>query len=60
MSSIFAWHSIDKWYTDAGALINDPEGNAIYIARPPYVHEAYTLQAAAAGKPIYVDKMTQA
>ena len=49
-------HKINKWYTDASALINDPEVNAIYIATPPYVHEAYTLEAAAAGKPIYVEK----
>ena len=49
-------HGISKWYTDATALINDPEVNAIYIATPPYVHEAYTLEAAAAGKPVYVEK----
>lgn len=49
-------HRVSKWYTDADALINDPEINAIYIATPPYAHEEYTQKAAAAGKPIYVEK----
>lgn len=49
-------HRVPKWYTDADALIHDPEVNAIYIATPPDSHEAYTLQAFAAGKPVYVEK----
>ena len=49
-------HGIPKWYSDADALINDPEVNAIYIATPPDAHEAYTLKAAQAGKPVYVEK----
>ena len=49
-------HGVPRWYDDAEALINDPEVNAIYIATPPDVHEAYTLRAAAAGKAVYVEK----
>jgi len=49
-------HNVPKWYTDAIELINDPEVNAIYIATPPLQHEEYTLQALAAGKPVYVEK----
>lgn len=49
-------HGIKKWYSDADALLNDPEVNAIYIATPPNVHEYYTLKAAALGKPVYVEK----
>lgn len=51
-----ARHNVPKWYSDATALINDPEVNAIYIATPPLQHEEYTLQALAAGKPVYVEK----
>ena len=49
-------HGVPKWYDDAGALIHDPEVDAVYIATPPDSHKAYTLQAAAAGKPVYVEK----
>jgi len=49
-------HQVPKWYDQADALINDPEVNAIYIATPPDAHKSYTNQAAAAGKPVYVEK----
>mgnify|MGYP003286358265 CR=1 FL=1 len=49
-------HSVPKWYTDAQALIEDEEVNAIYIATPPDSHEMYALAALAAGKPVYVEK----
>ncbi len=49
-------HGIEKWYSDADDLLNDPEVNAIYIATPPYAHESFTLRAAALGKPVYVEK----
>ena len=49
-------HNVPKWYNNADDLINDPEVNAIYIATPPDSHEEYTLKAAAAGKPVYVEK----
>jgi predicted dehydrogenase len=49
-------HGVPKWYDDADQLINDPEVNAIYIATPPESHEFYTIKAAQAGKPVYVEK----
>ncbi len=51
-----ARHGVPKWYDDADKLINDPEVNAIYIATPPAFHAEYTLKAANAGKPVYVEK----
>jgi predicted dehydrogenase len=49
-------HNVPKWYSNADALINDPEVDAVYIATPPDSHHDYTLQVAAAGKPVYVEK----
>lgn len=49
-------HGVPKWYDDADALINDPSVNAVYIATPPDAHAFYTLKAAKAGKPVYVEK----
>ena len=49
-------HNVPRWYDDADKLINDPEVDAVYIATPPYVHKEYTLKAASAGKPVYVEK----
>jgi predicted dehydrogenase len=49
-------HGVARWYDDADALINDPEVDAVYIATPTYAHKEYTLKAAAAGKPVYVEK----
>lgn len=49
-------HHVPKWYDDADQLINDPDVNAIYIATPPGSHMEYTLKAARAGKPVYVEK----
>eukprot|EP01103_Thecamoeba_quadrilineata_P007827 TRINITY_DN17648_c0_g1_i1.p1 TRINITY_DN17648_c0_g1~~TRINITY_DN17648_c0_g1_i1.p1 ORF type:complete len:334 (+),score=62.11 TRINITY_DN17648_c0_g1_i1:27-1028(+) len=49
-------HNVPKWYTDADALINDPDINAIYIATPPNSHADYAIRAMKAGKPTYVEK----
>jgi len=49
-------HHVSKWYDDADALINDPDVDAVYIATPPGSHKEYTLKAAKAGKPVYVEK----
>lgn len=49
-------HQVPKWYDKAEVLINDPQVNAIYIATPPSTHKKYTLLAANAGKPVYVEK----
>jgi len=49
-------HNVPKWYSDAKELVHDPEVNAVYIATPPAFHLKYTIMAAEAGKPIYVEK----
>ncbi|HSC55366.1 MAG TPA: Gfo/Idh/MocA family oxidoreductase [Phnomibacter sp.] len=49
-------HGVPVWYSDADALINDPNVNAIYVATPPAFHEQYTKAALQAGKPVYVEK----
>ena len=49
-------HGARRWYTDATALIDDPEVNAVYIATPPNVHRELVEQAAAAGKHILLEK----
>lgn len=49
-------HGVPKWSDDADEIINDADVNAIYIATPPDSHAEYALKAAAAGKPIYVEK----
>ena len=49
-------HRVPRWYSDADALIEDPEVDAVYIATPPSSHCLYTLRAAAARKPVYVEK----
>jgi predicted dehydrogenase len=49
-------HNVPKWYTDADALMNDPEVNAIYVATPPDTHADYTIKALSLRKPVYVEK----
>ncbi len=49
-------HGIQKWYTDAQQLINDPEVNALYIATPPSSHATYAIMAMKSRKPVYVEK----
>lgn len=49
-------HGINKWYTDAQKLIDDPNVNAIYVATPPSTHAQYAIAAMRAGKPVYVEK----
>ncbi len=49
-------HGVPRWYDNAQALIADPEVDAVYIATPPASHLEYTLMAAQAGKPVYVEK----
>jgi predicted dehydrogenase len=49
-------HKVPKWYDNAEALIHDPEVDAVYIATPPAAHKDYTLMAASADKPVYVEK----
>ncbi|SOD81484.1 Gfo/Idh/MocA family protein [Spirosoma fluviale] len=49
-------HKVPVWYSDADALINDPNVNAIYVATPPDTHAEYAIRAMRAGKPVYVEK----
>ena len=49
-------HGVARWYDDGAALIADPEVDAIYVATPPNAHKDYTIAAAKAGKPVYVEK----
>lgn len=51
-----ARHGIARCYTDAQALIDDPEVDAVYIATPPDSHLEYALMVAAAGKHCCVEK----
>lgn len=49
-------HNVPRWYDQAAELINVPEVNAVYIATPPSTHKKYTIMAAEAGLPVYVEK----
>ncbi len=49
-------HQVPKWYNDADQLIADPNVDAIYIATPPSTHHLYTIKAAEAKKPVFVEK----
>ena len=49
-------HGINKWYTDAQELVDDPQVNAIYIATPPSSHATFAIMAMRAGKPVYIEK----
>jgi 1,5-anhydro-D-fructose reductase (1,5-anhydro-D-mannitol-forming) len=49
-------HGVARWHTDADAIIEADDIDAIYIATHPDSHLDYTLRCAAAGKAIYVEK----
>lgn len=49
-------HGVARWFTDAQALVDDPEVNAVYIATPPSSHATYAIMAMRAGKPVYIEK----
>ncbi|WP_251554084.1 Gfo/Idh/MocA family protein [Neobacillus muris] len=49
-------HQVPKWYNNADDLIHDREVDVVYIATPPGSHKEYTIKAAMAGKPVYVEK----
>ncbi|MEO8773634.1 MAG: Gfo/Idh/MocA family oxidoreductase [Gelidibacter sp.] len=49
-------HNVPHFFTDADALINHPEIDAIYIATPPDSHEYYALKVAEAGKICCIEK----
>ena len=49
-------HSIPRVHSQADALIDDPEVDAVYVATPPSSHCDLALRVAAAGKPCLVEK----
>ncbi|MCX7838297.1 MAG: Gfo/Idh/MocA family oxidoreductase [Anaerolineae bacterium] len=49
-------HGAKRWYTDAAALVADPEVNAVYIASPHYVHPEHVALAARARKIVLCEK----
>lgn len=49
-------HRVPRWHTDANAIIEADDIDAVYIATLTDSHREYTLRCAAAGKPVYVEK----
>lgn len=49
-------HGAKRWYTDAAALVADPEVNAVYIASPHYLHPDHVALAARARKIVLCEK----
>ncbi|NUO79763.1 Gfo/Idh/MocA family oxidoreductase [candidate division KSB1 bacterium] len=49
-------HGVAQWTTNASELIHNPRITAIAIATPPETHCHYALLAAAAKKPVIVEK----
>ena len=47
---------VDRVYTEARDLVNDPTVNAVYIATPPSSHAELTALAAQAGKHVLCEK----
>lgn len=51
-----ARHKVDRWYSDAGQLLNDAEVNAVSVATPPANHLEYAVAALKKGLGVYVEK----
>lgn len=49
-------HGVPRWTTDACAVVGAHDVDAVYVATPPSSHAEYVAMAAAAGKPVYVEK----
>ncbi|MDF1521707.1 MAG: Gfo/Idh/MocA family oxidoreductase [Trueperaceae bacterium] len=49
-------HGVPRWSDDARDVIEADDVDAVYVATPPSGHATYVLQAAQAGKPVYVEK----
>ena len=49
-------HGAEHWTTEAGAVIEHPDVDAVYVATPPAQHLEYALAVAAAGKACLVEK----
>ena len=49
-------HGVARVYETSEQLVADPDIDAVYIATPPSSHLTYSVQAANAGKHVYVEK----
>ena len=49
-------HGVPRWTSDADEVLLADDVDAVYVATPPSSHAEYVLRAAAAGKPVYVEK----
>ena len=49
-------HGVPRWHTDASAIIEADDIDAVYVATLTDSHCEYVLRCAAAGKPVYVEK----
>lgn len=49
-------HGVPRWSSDAAAVLDDPEVDAIYIATPTASHADLAIAAARAGKHVLVEK----
>ena len=49
-------HGVPRWTDDADEILLADDVDAVYVATPPSSHAEYVLRAAAAGKPVYVEK----
>jgi predicted dehydrogenase len=49
-------HGVPRWHDDAGAIIDAPDIDAVYVATTPSTHCDYVVRCAAAGKPVLVEK----
>ena len=49
-------HGCSRWHASYEALLADPEVDAIYLPLPNGLHATWALKAAAAGKPVLVEK----
>jgi predicted dehydrogenase len=49
-------HGVGRWHSDADAIIQASDIDAVYIATTTDSHHGYALRCAAAGKAVYVEK----
>ena len=49
-------HGVPRVYENSAQLLADAEIDAVYIATPPSSHKRFALEAARAGKHVYVEK----
>ena len=49
-------HGVEEWTDDAAAVVGSRKVDIVYVATPPSSHVQYVCAAAAAGKPVLVEK----